>query len=80
MSLSEIIEQQATINFPGRKEIYKLPVFSYDSATSITANVNRVRNVFFSIKVKKQMYLGKPAIAVHIVEATKKIREKLQRI
>ena len=33
--------------------------------------------MFFSIKVKKQMYLGKAAIAVYIIETTKKIREKL---
>ena len=32
---------------------------------------------FLAMKVKKQIYLGKPAIAVYISDYTKNIREKI---
>ena len=39
-----------------------------------------MENKFFSIKVKKQLYLGNAAIAIYINDCTKKIREKLTQI
>ena len=37
-------------------------------------------NEFFTIKIKKQIYLGKPAIAVYVSNVTKKIKEKLAKL
>ena len=38
----------------------------------------QINNKFFKIKIKKQNYLGKPAIAIYISHVTKKIIEKLR--
>lgn len=35
---------------------------------------------FFSIKIKRQIYLGQPAVAIYIKHATKKIKEKLAQL
>ena len=37
-------------------------------------------NHFFTIKIKKQIYLGKPAVAIYINHVTKKIKEKLAKL
>lgn len=36
-----------------------------------------LKNQFFAIRVKEQVYLGKLAIAIYISDITKKISEKL---
>ena len=43
------------------------------------ADVN-IENRFLSLKVKKQVYLGKPATAIYINDVTKKINEKFMRM
>ena len=39
-----------------------------------------LQNEFFMIKIKKQIYLGKPAIALYVSHVTKKIKEKLAKL
>ena len=39
-----------------------------------------LKNEFFTIKIKKQIYLGKPAIAMYVSHVTKKIKEKLAKL
>ena len=36
-----------------------------------------INNLFYTIKVKPQSYLGKPAIAIYISDVTKKIHNKI---
>lgn len=38
-----------------------------------------IENRFISLKVKKQAYLGKPAVAIYINDCTKKIQAKIAR-
>ena len=39
-----------------------------------------LKNEFFMIKIKKQNYLGKPAIAMYMGDVTKKLKEKLAKL
>ena len=39
-----------------------------------------IKNEFFGLKIKKQIYLGKPAIAVYVSHLTKKIKLKLAKL
>ena len=87
VSIREIIDHAKANNFPGEKSIYKLIYIkpedlkskekqNLDEAMSKPEILNR----FFAIKVKEQIYLGKPSIAIYIRDYTKKIREKLLRL
>ena len=45
-----------------------------------TGSSLELQNEFFTIKIKKQVYLGKPAIAIYVSHVTKKIKEKLAKL
>ena len=45
-----------------------------------TGSSLELQNEFFTIKIKKQIYLGKPAIAIYVSHVTKKIKEKLAKL
>ena len=50
------------------------------SSRSRSQSKLEIESKFFKIKVKRQMYVGKPAIAIFMSDYTKKIRDKLFRL
>ena len=62
--------------------LFKLP-FNNQSLSNICSNTDfkmdqlKQKLSFVSIKVKKQVYLGEEAIAIHIRDVSKKILSKL---
>ena len=51
-----------------------------DRESEKTSTKIELKNEFFMIKIKKQNYLGKPAIAMYMGHVTKKIKEKLAKL
>ena len=50
---------------------------SSNSKDKVAADLDDLQNLFYTIKVKRQWYLGKPAIAIYFSDVTKKVHAKL---
>jgi len=82
--MKDIIKDQLERAEPNRKFVYKLLNRSQQQQNSSTPSqkagepfLDELENRFFAIKVKKQTYMGKPAIAIYLSDTTKKIRAKI---
>ena len=43
-------------------------------------SIEQLKNNFVSMQVKRQLYRGRPALALYIRDKTKRVREKLYRM
>ena len=75
-SLETVIKEEASKNYPSKNMIFKLKGNKLKKKRK-DANIS---NLFYSIKVKPQSYVGKAAIAVYINDVTKKVKNKLLKI
>ena len=83
-SINELISQEAKQGFKSKKCTYKVNNGSILQDLEFSGNeyqrgeaAQSVETMFYTIKVKQQTYLGKPAIAIYINEVTKNIMEKI---
>ena len=90
-SLHDIIKQSRDENFPDRKSLFKLKLNSELSPQSDNVRtrmgkdhesddfkIDKLKNRFISIRVKQQIYMGEPAVALYMNDTTVKVREKLR--
>ena len=79
-SLDEIIKFEIKNQLPSQKHTYKLSFRGESEDSASVQNDVDFQNSFLTIKVKKQIYLGQEAIALHIESASKKIYSKIDYI
>ena len=89
-TLFEVIDHQLngfeyTADPKKNAKIYKVHNFKNDNKEQdhnqhkqvVDHNIFELQNTFFAIKVFKLLYLGKPAIAIHMSDISKKLSGKI---
>ena len=92
VSLSALVEDQVMNNKAGKRIVYKLATRGSTAqsaesfkCTAATASLGEghflVSGIgFFSLKIKRENYLGEPAIALYVRNVSKKIENHLSRM
>ena len=85
-SMQELIAAEASKEFPAKKLIYKYKEtgsvsFSNNSSNNVDAvsemSSHYLKISLIAMKIKRQVYLGRPAIALYLTNYTNKLRQKL---
>ena len=53
---------------------------NFETESQFVSEAGELKNRFLTIKIKEQLYLGKPATAIYINDYSKKMSEKLYRM
>ena len=85
-SMQELIAAEASKEFPAKKLIYKYKeTGSASSSNNSSNNVDNISEIsshfkkisLIALKIKRQVYLGRPAIALYLTNYSNKLRQKL---